>query len=93
MAAQKGNAGAISTCRSSGGLLAGVRFLRALRRHHFYGGRNILAAPGAMSMAIYDAVQANDLARANELALILTSLGFGLLFLVIRLRQKAGENA
>jgi molybdate transport system permease protein len=79
------------------GLLAGgvLGFLRAMGDF----GTTLMVAgniPGrtqTMSMAIYDAVQANDLARANELALILTSLGFGLLFLVIRLRHKAEENA
>jgi molybdate transport system permease protein len=78
------------------GLLAGgvLGYLRALGDF----GTTLMVAgniPGrtqTMSMAIYDAVQANDLVRANELALILTSLGFGLLFLVLRLRHKADEN-
>jgi molybdate transport system permease protein len=53
---------------------------------------NIPGRTQTMSMAIYDAVQSNDLARANQLALILTSVGFGLLFFVLRLRQKSEKN-
>lgn len=45
-----------------------------------------------MSMAIYDAAQANDTLRANQLALILTSVGFGLIFLVLCLRQRTDEG-
>lgn len=74
------------------GLLAGgvLGFLRALGDF----GTTLMVAgniPGrtqTLSMAIYDAVQANNLPRANELALILTSIGFGLLFFVLRVRQK-----
>lgn len=78
------------------GLLAGgvLGFLRALGD---FGATLMVAGniPGrtqTMSMAIYDAVQANNLARANELALILSSIGFGLLFFVLRLRQKSEKN-
>jgi molybdate transport system permease protein len=53
---------------------------------------NIPGRTQTMSMAIYDAVQANNLPRANELALLLTSIGFGLIFLVLRLRKKADET-
>jgi molybdate transport system permease protein len=74
------------------GLLAGavLGFLRALSD---FGATLMVAGniPGrtqTMSMAIYDAVQANDLTRANGLALIMSALGFGLLFLVLRLRNK-----
>lgn len=76
------------------GLLAGgvLGFLRALSD---FGATLMVAGniPGrtqTLSMAIYDAVQANDITRANELAFLLTSIGFGLLFFVLRLRQKAG---
>jgi molybdate transport system permease protein len=78
------------------GLLAGgvLGFLRALSD---FGATLMVAGniPGrtqTMPMAIYDAVQANNLARANELALILSAIGFGLLFFVLRLRQKADGN-
>lgn len=78
------------------GLLAGgvLGFLRAMGDF----GTTLMVAgniPGrtqTMSMAIYDAVQANDTLRANQLALILTSIGFGLIFLVLRLRQRPEEG-
>ena len=78
------------------GLLAGgvLGFLRAMGD---FGATLMVAGniPGrtqTMSMAIYDATQANDTLRANQLALILTSLGFGLIFLVLRLRQRTDEG-
>jgi molybdate transport system permease protein len=79
----------------SRGLLAGgvLGFLRAMGDF----GTTLMVAgniPGrtqTMSMAIYDAAQANNIPLANQYALILTSIGFGLVFLAIRLRQK-GEN-
>lgn len=78
------------------GLLSGgvLGFLRAMGDF----GTTLMVAgniPGktqTMSMAIYDAAQANDILRANQLALILTSIGFGLIFLVLRLRQKTDES-
>lgn len=78
------------------GLLAGgvLGFLRAMGDF----GTTLMVAgsiPGrtqTMAMAIYDATQANNIAQANQLALILSAIGFGLFFLVIRLRQKADEN-
>jgi molybdate transport system permease protein len=77
------------------GLLAGgvLGFLRAMGDF----GTTLMVAgniPGrtqTMAMAIYDAAQANDIAQANQLALLLSSIGFGLIFFVIRLRQK-GEH-
>jgi molybdate transport system permease protein len=71
----------------AGGLLG---FLRALGE---FGATLMVAGniPGrtqTLSMAIYDAVQANDLARANGLALLLVGLAFGLLFLVLRLNRR-----
>lgn len=79
------------------GLLAGgiLGFLRAMGDF----GTTLMVAgniPGrtqTMSMAIYDATQANNLSLANQLALILSSIGFGLIFLVVRLRQNADENS
>jgi molybdate transport system permease protein len=78
------------------GLLAGwvLGFLRALGD---FGATLMVAGniPGrtqTLSMAIYDAVQSNNLSRANELALLLTSIGFGLLFLVLRLRQQKEKD-
>lgn len=79
------------------GLLAGgvLGFLRALGD---FGATLMVAGniPGrtqTMAMAIYDRVQANDTAGANQLAVILTSIGFGLLFLVFRLRERGSANA
>ena len=54
---------------------------------------NIPGRTQTMAMAIFDRVQANDSAGANQLAVILTSIGFGLLFLVIRLRERGSANA
>ncbi|MBL8091789.1 MAG: molybdate ABC transporter permease subunit [Anaerolineales bacterium] len=79
------------------GLLAGgvLGFLRAMGDF----GTTLMVAgniPGrtqTMSMAIYDAAQANNISQANQLALILSSIGFGLIFFVIRLRQKADDNS
>lgn len=79
------------------GLLAGgvLGFLRAMGDF----GTTLMVAgniPGrtqTMAMAIYDRVQANDTAGANQLAVILTAIGFGLLFLVLRLRQRVGADA
>ena len=74
------------------GILAGglLGFLRALGE---FGATLMVAGniPGrtqTLSMAIYDAVQANNLARANGLALLLTGIAFGMLFLVLRLNRR-----
>lgn len=77
------------------GLLAGgvLGFLRAMGDF----GTTLMVAgniPGrtqTMSMAIYDATQANNLPLANQLALILSSIGFGLIFIVAWLRQAAED--
>ena len=78
------------------GLLAGsvLGFLRALGD---FGATLMIAGniPGrtqTMTMAIYDAVQASNTARANQLALILSTIGFGLIFLVLRLRQNVNDS-
>ncbi len=74
------------------GILAGglLGFLRALGE---FGATLMVAGniPGrtqTLAMAIYDAVQANNLAKANSLALLLTGLAFGLLFLVLWLNRR-----
>jgi molybdate transport system permease protein len=74
------------------GLLAGgiLGFLRAMGD---FGTTLMIAGniPGrtqTMAMAIYDAAQANDLARANQYALILSAVAFGLLFIAMKLRQR-----
>jgi len=76
------------------GLLAAglLGFLRALGDF----GTTLMVAgniPGrtqTLSMAVYDAVQANDINGANSLALLLTTIGFGLIFLVFWIRQRPG---
>jgi ABC-type molybdate transport system permease subunit len=45
-----------------------------------------------LSMAIYNTVQANNFLLAKQLAFLLTSSGFGLLFFVPRLQQKTEEK-
>ena len=78
------------------GLLAGgvLGFLRAMGDF----GTTLMVAgniPGktqTMSMAIYDAAQANNLPLANQLALILSSIGFGLIFFIVRLRQNEEKD-
>lgn len=79
------------------GLLAGgiLGFLRALGD---FGAVLMVAGniPGrtqTMAMAIYDAVQANRVAEANQLTLLLTVTAFSLLFLVLRISQRAFDDA
>lgn len=79
------------------GLLAGgvLGFLRAMGD---FGATLMVAGniPGrtqTLSMAIYDAVQANDMARANSLALLLVGIAFGLLFLALWLNRRILEKA
>lgn len=77
------------------GLLAGgvLGFLRAMGDF----GTTLMVAGNipyktqTMSMAIYDATQANNLPLANQLALILSAIGFGLIFIVVRLRQTTDD--
>lgn len=77
------------------GLLAGgtLGFLRAMGDF----GTTLMVAGNipyktqTMSMAIYDAVQANNLPLANQLALVLSSIGFGLILFVVRLRRGRGD--
>lgn len=78
------------------GILAGglLGFLRALGE---FGATLMVAGniPGrtqTLAMAIYDAVQANDLARANSLALLLTGMAFGLLYLVLHLNRRMANG-
>lgn len=72
----------------SGGILA---FLRALGE---FGATLMVAGniPGrtqTLSMAVYDAVQANNLELANRLVLLLSALTFGLLFIALRINERA----
>jgi molybdate transport system permease protein len=76
---------------SAGGVLGFLRALGDFGTTLMVAG-NIPGRTQTMSMAIYSAVQANDTARANQLALILTVMGFSLIFLVLRLRQRANGH-
>ncbi len=74
------------------GILAGglLGFLRALGD---FGATLMVAGniPGktqTLSLALYDAVQANNQAQANQLVLLLSTIAFGLLFIAIRLSNK-----
>jgi molybdate transport system permease protein len=71
----------------AGGLLG---FLRALGE---FGATLMVAGniPGqtqTLSMAVYDAVQANNLARANQLTFLLSGLAFGVLYLSLLLNRR-----
>jgi molybdate transport system permease protein len=71
---------------AAGGLLG---FLRAIGEF----GASLMVAgniPGrtqTLSMAVYDAVQANDIGRANSLAVLLSLIAFGTLVVVLRLNR------
>jgi molybdate transport system permease protein len=76
---------------AAGGLLG---FLRALGE---FGATLMVAGniPGrtqTLSMAIYDAVQANNLRRANALVLLMSIAAFGLLFIVLRLNRHIAQE-
>jgi molybdate transport system permease protein len=49
---------------------------------------NIPGRTQTLAMAIYDAVQANDIPRANSLALLLSGIALGLLFVVLHLNRR-----
>jgi len=75
----------------AGGLLG---FLRALGE---FGATLMVAGniPGrtqTLSMAIYDAVQANDLPRANSLVLLMSAIAFSVLSIVMWLNRRLGEQ-
>ena len=75
----------------AGGLLG---FLRAIGE---FGATLMVAGniPGrtqTLSMALYDAVQANNITRANELVLILSAIAFGVLFIALRLARSMSQR-
>lgn len=74
------------------GILAGglLGFLRALGE---FGATLMIAGniPGrtqTLAMAIYDAVQGNDMAKANSLAFLLIVIAFSLLFITLWINRK-----
>jgi molybdate transport system permease protein len=77
---------------AAGGMLG---FLRALGE---FGATLMVAGniPGrtqTLAMAIYDAVQKNDLVSANQIALLLLSISFGILSLVFFTKQRIARNS
>ena len=52
---------------------------------------NIPGRTQTLSMAIYDAVQANDMPRANGLALLMSVMAFGVLAMVLWMNRRFGE--
>jgi len=76
----------------SGGILA---FLRAMGE---FGATLMVAGniPGrtqTLSMAVYDAVQANNLDLANRLVLLLSAITFALLFVALRIGNRVRRGA
>lgn len=81
----------IRTSLVGGGILA---FLRALGE---FGATLMVAGniPGrtqTLSMAVYDAVQANNLNLANRLVLLLSAITFALLFVALRLGDRTRQG-
>jgi molybdate transport system permease protein len=54
---------------------------------------NIPGRTQTLSMALYDAVQANNITRANELVLVLSAVAFGVLFVALRLSRSLSQRA
>jgi molybdate transport system permease protein len=54
---------------------------------------NIPGRTQTLAMAIYDAVQKNDLVSANQIALLLLSISFGILSLVFFTKQRIARNS
>lgn len=72
----------------AGGILAFLRGMGEFGAILMVAG-NIPGRTQTMAMAIYDAVQANNTAYANQLTLVLTVVAFGLLFLALRISRSA----
>lgn len=73
--------------------LIGATILGFLRALGEFGASLMVAGniPGrtqTLAMAVYDAVQANEIARANALVALLTAVTFGLLFVALRVGQQ-----
>lgn len=71
----------------AGGLLGFLRALGEFGATLMVAG-NISGRTQTLAMAIYDAVQANNISRANALALLLTFIAFGLLFVALWLNRR-----
>lgn len=53
---------------------------------------NIPGRTQTLSMALYDAVQSNDITKANELVFILSTLAFGVLFAALALSRSINNR-
>lgn len=71
----------------AGGLLGFLRALGDFGATLMVAG-NIPGRTQTLSMAIYDAVQANDLSRANGLVLLMSVMAFGVLLVVMLLNRR-----
>ena len=71
----------------AGGLLGFLRSLGEFGATLMVAG-NIPGQTQTLSLAVYDAVQANNLVRANQLTLLLSGLAFGVLYLSLLLNRR-----
>jgi molybdate transport system permease protein len=75
----------------AGGLLGFLRALGDFGATLMVAG-NIPGRTQTLSMAIYDAVQANDVPRANSLVLLMSMLAFGVLAIVMWMNRQISER-
>ncbi|BCX02383.1 MAG: molybdenum ABC transporter permease subunit [Candidatus Roseilinea sp.] len=75
----------------SGGILAFLRTLGEFGATLMVAG-NIPGRTQTLSMAVYDAVQANDLDLASRLVLLLSAITFALLFVALRLGDRTRQG-
>ena len=74
----------------AGGLLGFLRALGDFGATLMVAG-NIPGRTQTLSMALYDAVQANNTLLANQLVLLLSSIAFGVLFVAMRLSKTISQ--
>lgn len=75
----------------AGGLLGFLRALGDFGATLMVAG-NIPGQTQTLSMALYDAVQANNSIKANELVLLLSGIAFGVLFIAMRLSRSMSQS-
>jgi len=75
----------------AGGLLGFLRALGDFGATLMVAG-NIPGRTQTLSMAIYDAVQANDVSRANSLVLLMSVIAFGVLSIVMWMNRRISER-
>lgn len=76
----------------AGGLLGFLRVLGDFGATLMVAG-NIPGKTRTLSMALYDAVQTNDITQANALVLLLSVIAFGCLFIALRLSSSFSKLA